>query len=391
MESHGFLAPGNRPQSRAVSPSSGQPVLGNRPLSDIREITEPSLLDSTRRKGIPNPQPSATPPPGHAEISRTNESKTSRLHPDARPDRRSETRGNTPVDRPESRQAQPAATPQQQRPPSRRSRWSPERSHEDDTTKTSLYSINLRKAPRRSSSKPPHRPSHSLPRMPAVSIFRKGSRRAISNRRKSTSPVKNAVERHSSDNTTKQRVPSTTLIKVDSPTINDILVSPTYHHPRIQVEIQMAAALFVGGSTVEGVARIIVDEASRVRHRKTLTIERLSIDLLGVEEVFGNKRHIFLSLGNELVDHEHPPPSDMVESQQPNATHNQSWLLLPSVSKMPFLLTLPLEVGPPPFKSKNARIRYFLSATLTIKDAGRQLCVRSTQETSILSVYDREF
>ena len=151
----------------------------------------------------------------------------------------------------------------------------------------------------------------------------------------------------------------------------------------------MAASLFVGGSTVEGIVRIVVDEAARLRNRKTLAIERLSVDLIGVEEVF-EKRNIFLSLGNELVDNLHPPPGDMVESQTPHPPQSQPWLLMPSVTRLAFLLTLPLEVGPPPFISKNARIRYMLSATLFFKDAGRQLCVRSTQETSILSVYDRE-
>ena len=387
MESHGFLAPTSRSQPRALSPSSGQPILGNRPLSDIREITEPSLLGSTRRRRSSNPQVSAN-TPANAESAKVNELRPSKLQTETRPESRMDFRGNTPTEHAESRPALIAATPQ--RPPSRRSRWSPDRSHEDDTTKSSLYSINVKRVPPRSSSKPRHRPSHSLPRVPAVSLFRSGSKNVVANRRKSTSPVKETAERQSTENDTKQRVPSTTLIKVDSPTINDILISPAYHHPRIRVEIQMAAALFVGGSTVEGVARITIDEAARTRNRKTLTIDRLSIDLLGVEEVFGNKRHIFLSLGNELVDIEHPPPNDMVETQNPHPQHNDSWLLIPSVSKMPFLLTLPLEVGPPSFKSKNARIRYLLSATLMIKDAGRQLCVRATQETSILSVYDRK-
>ena len=210
------------------------------------------------------------------------------------------------------------------------------------------------------------------------------------NQRGSNSPLKEVAEATFAGTHTKQRVPSTTIIKVDSPTLNDILAFPTYHHPRVQIDVQMAAALFVGGSTVEGVVRIVIDEASRTRNRKTLTLERLSIDLLGVEEVFGTKKHIFLSLANELVDHQHPPPSVMIESQQIPAIQPISWLLVPSVSKLPFLLTLPLEVGPPSFKSKNAQIKYLLSATLTLKDAGRQLCVRSTHETSILSVYDRK-
>lgn len=152
----------------------------------------------------------------------------------------------------------------------------------------------------------------------------------------------------------------------------------------------MAAPLFVGGSSVEGVVRIVIDEAERVRHRKTLTLERISLDLLGIEEVSGAKRHIFMALGNDLVDPSHQPPKEMVESQASVNQLEHSWILVPSVTSLPFLITLPLEVGPPPFRSKHACIRYVLCATLTIKDSGRTFCIRCSQDTAILSVYDPE-
>jgi hypothetical protein len=37
-----------------------------------------------------------------------------------------------------------------------------------------------------------------------------------------------------------------------------------------------------------------------------------------------------------------------------------------------------------------ARIRYVLSATALLRDQGKQYLVRSSQEVSVLSVYDRE-
>lgn len=138
--------------------------------------------------------------------------------------------------------------------------------------------------------------------------------------------------------------------------------------------------------------RIVVDDAEHVRHRKTLTLERVSIDLLGVEEVTQpvSKKNVFLALGNELVDTSHPPPTDMVESQEPSLPFERSWILVPSVSTLPFLLKLPLNVGPPPFHCKFARIRYVLCATLIIKEAGRHLSVRCSQDTALLSVQDRK-
>ena len=389
MDFHGFLAPPKKPPPRTPSPSnlsSGHPILSQRPLSDIREITEPSLLDSVRRKEFNGPSNSAK-PSAYPESSRETEVGV----PNNRLDGHNETRPSPNrfiSDASGSRHIRAAPTPQ--RPPSRKSRWSPERSADGDTTKSSLYNINPMIVPPRSSSRPRHRPSHSLSREPAVPISANKSRRSTSNRRQSASPLKDALPSSPNEPSIKQRVPSKTFVKIDSPTMNDILISPVYHHPRVQLELQLAAPLFVGGSTVEGVVRIVVDEATRVRHHKTLTLERLSIDLLGVEEVFSNKRHVFLSLANELVDNSHPPPDEMVELQAPQPAQGHSWLLIPSVTRLPFLLTLPLEVGPPSFKSKNARIKYLLSATLTLKDTGRQLCVRSTQETSVLSVYDRE-
>lgn len=187
------------------------------------------------------------------------------------------------------------------------------------------------------------------------------------------------------------RMPSKTIVKIEGPSSEHILDQPTLQHPRLKIDLLVAAPLFVGGSSVEGVVRIVVDEAERVRHRKTLTLERVSVDLLGLEEALQPclRRKTFLALGNELVDDFHPPPDDMVDLQQPLPPQKRSWILVPSISTLPFLIKLPLNVGPPPFVSKIAKIRYVLCATLVIKDAGRELSVRCSQETALLSVQDR--
>lgn len=388
MDFSRFAHPRRAPQPAPTVPNTvyQQGVGGTRPLSDIKEITEPSLLDSVRRKALNGLSNAGTRPARTHSIKR----KTPEPQPlQPQPNSRQNTRAPASHTRPESRTARQAASPVSP-PGSRQTHWSsPQKS--PDSHRSSIYSIPMENIPPRSSSRQRHRPSNSFSREPAVPLPNPPRRhQSVANRGQSRSPIKEVASRLCPE-TRLHRVPSRTIVRLRNPASSDILNHPFHQHPRLKVDLQVAAPLFVGGSSVEGVVRIVVDEAERVRHRKMLTLERVSVDLLGIEEVSpGPRRHIFLSLGNELIDIGHPPPSDMVQSQQPQAPHGRSWILVPSLSILPFLITLPLEVGPPPFRSKHARIRYVLSVTLTIKDAGRQLCVRSSQDTSVLSVYDRK-
>lgn len=68
---------------------------------------------------------------------------------------------------------------------------------------------------------------------------------------------------------------------------------------------------------------------------------------------------------------ENPPPYNMVESQD-QISLDPFWHLVPSVTNFPFILSLPLDVGPPPFQSKRARIRYVLCITPLIRGQGKQ-------------------
>jgi hypothetical protein len=135
---------------------------------------------------------------------------------------------------------------------------------------------------------------------------------------------------------------------------------------------------------------IEVDEAERIRHRRTLDIARISIDLLRLEEMSGNRRSVFLNLATELIDEQNPPPANMVYSQEPIGSEDTFWHLMPSVTNLSFNLSLPLNVGPPPFQSKNAKIRYMLCVSLLIRDHGKQYIVRTSEEVTVLSVYDRK-
>jgi hypothetical protein len=145
----------------------------------------------------------------------------------------------------------------------------------------------------------------------------------------------------------------------------------------------------VGGGSIEGTVQIKVDDAERIRHRRTLDIARISVDLLGLEEMSGNRRAVFLNLATELIDEHNPPPANMIDTQKLMSYNDFFWHLMPSVTNLAFNLSLPLNVGPPPFHSKNARIRYVLCVSLLIRDHGKQYIVRTSEDVTVLSVYDR--
>lgn len=210
----------------------------------------------------------------------------------------------------------------------------------------------------------------------------------IPNRGLSKSPVREVAARLdpvSSD--VVQRIPSRTFLRDAS---DEMVEFPTHRHPRVSVDIHLAAPLFVGGGSLEGNVRITVEDAERQRHKRALAIARISVDLLGVEEMWTGKRDIFMNLATELIDSENPPPDNMVDSVRQMSPLDPFWLLNPSTTTMPFSISLPLDVGPPPFQSKLARIRYVLCCTLLVRDKGVQYLVRTSQGVSLLSVYDRK-
>lgn len=358
MERRAF-GKGHPGQQSATTSLAVRPVPG-RPLSDIREITEPSLVGSVDHQHITATQ----------HVSNPSYASSSNYEPAT---------------------MSPAVRPSPLRPSARRPPRSPLRREltQDDT---SIFAAPLDTIPPRSSSQQPNRTrrSVSVSRVPAVVVptptvpFR-----CIPNAGQAESPVREVVQRidpyidHG-------RVPSKTIVKIENFNATDILDNSTHLHPRIKLDLLTVSPLFVGGSTVEGTIRIVIDEAERTRHRKTLTMERLQIDLIGVEEVSGGRRHVFIDLGNELVDAAHPPPEEMIQAHQSLTPQERAWVLIPCAQELPFMLRLPLEVGPPPFQSRHARIRYVLCATLHIRDGGRPLSVRTSQSTAILSVYDRK-
>ena len=158
----------------------------------------------------------------------------------------------------------------------------------------------------------------------------------------------------------------------------------------MSADVQVIAPLFVGGGTVEGAIRVTVDNAETARPRRDLFLSDITVDLLGIEEaVSQNRKAIFLSLATDILDVDRPPPREMVVSSDIEPSNRNLWTLRASASTLPFQLDLPLDVGPAPFRSKSARIYYLLCVTLTIRDSGKLYQVRSSQEVTILSTYDR--
>lgn len=358
----------NRPAPPPWSTAANPPwSTATRPLSDIRELTEPSLAELTNRVHHSRPsfnRQGSISRKGSVErknsISRKNSLRESIKH---------NRQPSTHVAELDINDALPSG---------------------ERTDGSSAYSLALDNVPPRAASRVGRRPQRSVslarekqPSLPPPPP--RGLGYTMPNRGQSRSPIRSLrIE----EEQYMRRLPSRTFIRTSEPNI-DVLEFPKHQHPRITLELHAAASLFVGGGSVEGHVRLLIDDLERGRHRRQLAISRISIDLIGVEEMSSSRRNIFLNLATELIDSDNPPPHNMVESLKQISPIDPFWLLAPSMSHLPFLISLPLDVGPPPFNSKGARIRYVLCATALIRDQGKQYLVRSSQEVSVLSVYDR--
>lgn len=67
---------------------------------------------------------------------------------------------------------------------------------------------------------------------------------------------------------------------------------------------------------------------------------------------------MFMNIASELIDEDHPPPAAMLATAEEET--KMFWKVKPSRSFLPFKLSLPLNVGPGPFNSVRARIRYVI-------------------------------
>jgi hypothetical protein len=366
-----------------------------RPLSDIRELTEPSLADPLPRKPLTDKYPPSA--------SRTDLSRRPSVTSKRRPSIDTRYGENKEPDRKISLESIGIISVHR----GRASRTPSPPSPADNHSISSIYSIPPGSVPPRSSSQThvrsasktraplqqtaPHVPATmSLPKAPLLPpLLHKGCDHTIAQRGRSQSPLRHvAVRLDPVLHDTNRRIPSRTFVR--EPFSKELLEFPSHRHPRIELGLDLLAGIFVGGGSIEGTVQITIDDAERIRHRRTLDIARISIDLLGLEQMSGNRRCVFLNLATELIDEKNPPPANMVDTQEPISAYDVFWHLMPSVTNLAFNLSLPLNVGPPPFWSKNARIRYVLCVSLLIRDQGKQYIVRTSEDITVLSVYDRE-
>lgn len=370
-----------------------------RPLSDIRELTEPSLADTLPRRLLSDsnlPRNASRP-----DISR--KASAASRHRPSTDTRHGEKRD---LDRKNSVESNGGRSMYR----GRSSRTPSPPSPVDNNSVSSIYSIPPGNVPPRSSSctracsaSRPRQlhtalPSSTTQRLPASAttptiptkmLSSDGAGYTRPQYDQSLSPLHHVTTRIDATlHEDHRHTPSITFVR--RPLSKELLEFPTHRHPRLELDLDLAAGVFVGGGTIEGTVKISIDDAERIRHRRTLDIARISIDLLGIEEMSGNRRCVFLNLAKELIDEDHPPPQHMVYDQKPIGTSDIFWHLMPSVTNLAFDLSLPLNVGPPPFNSKNARIRYTLCASLLIRDHGKQYIVRTSDDVTVLSVYDRE-
>lgn len=142
---------------------------------------------------------------------------------------------------------------------------------------------------------------------------------------------------------------------------------------------------------MEGQMTIEVDGGGPRRPKlKPIYISKASVDVIGVEEVSDGRRWVFLSLATELFDHDNLPPLALVTSQLPQSRPDLWWELKTATVTVPFCVNLPLKLGPPPYTSKQASIRYLLCPSLLIRVGDKRSVVRQTWSIQMLTVHDPE-
>ncbi|KAK5108717.1 hypothetical protein LTR62_007864 [Meristemomyces frigidus] len=380
------VAPQKEDPSNIVQPAAWPPPL-IRPLSDIREITEPSLMDMVSRF-------SNLPP-------RRKQQSALRVSPESRSkfsveagmvDQKPSLKQKRNVRRSLSGRSKESTRAEAEM------RKNPHpivasSSYSSTPDGSSCYAIPYSSVPRRSSScgqSELRAKGHSrntslraaLATSPPPQLF-------VPNRGPCRSPVKETIQREDAVSTlTSSRVASRTQIRRPHPI--DMLEAPDYKHPRLTLELRTAAPVFVGGGSIEGFVVVTVDQNDRSKDRRNLGIRSLTIDLLGCEHATGDRKAMFLALGTDVIDQNHPPPAGMIEHSPPLTLGEKFWTLDPSKSALPFMISLPLDTGPPPFQSRQATIRYLLCATAVIRDAGTQYRVRVSRDVPILPTYDPE-
>lgn len=223
-----------------------------------------------------------------------------------------------------------------------------------------------------------HEPDSSSPRPPRPFDTTKHGT-TIRSRGRSSSPLRQQ-DVHA------RKPPSRTFVPTAFPT--EILYQPKLTHARFLLDLRLSSPVFVGGATVEGEVHLVLDGGHARNQRKgqaSISISRIFVTLMGVESCKG-KQEIFRALTVEVVDEKTPLPHNMA----PKPVGDGSWTVQPSSSILPFRLDLPVMMGPPPYTSKKAGIRYMVSTTVEAFVNKRKVVVRQSKDIVVLTVHDRE-
>ncbi|KAK5025527.1 hypothetical protein LTS07_005523 [Exophiala sideris] len=213
--------------------------------------------------------------------------------------------------------------------------------------------------------------------------------RIVPDRGRANSPVRRAMASSAQSSEVFRPSHARTFIRTTPP--HDILDNGSVRHSRVQLSIRLPSPLFVGGGTVEGQMTIEVDGGGPKRPKtQPIYISKASVDVIGVEEISDGRRWVFLSLATELFDNDNPPPPALVKSQLPQSSPDLWWEMKTAMASVPFCVNLPLKLGPPPYASKQASIRYLLCPSLQIKVGDKRSIVRQTWNIQMLTVHDPE-
>ena len=75
-----------------------------------------------------------------------------------------------------------------------------------------------------------------------------------------------------------------------SPPVHILEVGDTTNR-RVELFTKLTAPMFVGGGTIEGQIGISIDQQTVLRgKKKTLLISKLSVDVVGLEEIYDGQR-----------------------------------------------------------------------------------------------------
>ena len=216
-----------------------------------------------------------------------------------------------------------------------------------------------------------------------------GTSKVIPNRGRAESPVRQSIARAAQSSEILRPSLARTFVRTSPP--HEILDNTNSRHPRVELSVSVPSPLFVGGGTVEGHLAIEVDSAiPRKPRTKPIYISKASLDVIGVEEVNDGRRWVFLSLATDLLDKNNPPPPSLVTSQHPQPGPDLWWEMKSATSVLPFCVNLPLKLGPPPYSSKQASIRYLLCPSIVVKIGDKRTVIRQTWNIQMLTVHDPE-